>query len=76
MALGHKPCEQFVGSIQIFTACNPVYISCRLLVIILTVFKQTSLILNDPAYMRIDIIIILDIILMIGRRDEQRIKYR
>ena len=66
--------KKSIACLQIILIGYSVYISCGKTVLMLIVSKQLSFVMNDPAEMRINIVIILNIILMIGRRDKQRIK--
>ena len=67
-------CKQLIGSIQILLIGNTVDIFRCITVFHLTGLQKITPVIYDLTDMRIDIIIILYIIFMIGRRYEKRIE--
>ena len=70
----YKICKPGVASLQIFLIHYPLLIDARLPVIFSTVRQRSSPVFCDQSQMRINVIIILGIIFMIGRRYKDRIQ--
>ena len=74
MHLLHQPGKQLVAGFQIPDISCTFLISGRVYIILRSFGKKFSSVRNDPAIMRINIIIILSIIFMIRGGDKERIK--
>ena len=74
MCLLTQLCEQLVAGFQIPETGNTADITAGIPVVMSTLTQQFSFILQDHTIMRINIIVILNIILVIGRRYKQRIE--
>ncbi len=66
MNLFHKADKEFIACLQIFLIHHAPYIALRPAVILLSLFKQRSAVFLNYGKVRINIIIILAIIFVIG----------
>ena len=74
MGFLHHPDKQFVACFQIGIIRHPVHIFCGKPIFPLPRRQQLPLFLHNFTEMRVNIIIILNIIFMVGRRNKQGIK--
>ena len=70
----HKLCEHGVGRVQVFHAGHTADIALCLCVVIVSGRQKLSFVHHEFAQMRINVIVILGIIFVVGRGYEQRIK--
>ena len=72
--LFHKPDEKLVARLQIPDISGTLLVFLRPDIVIGAFRERISAVLYDPAVVRIDVIIVLYIILMVGRRHKKRVK--
>ena len=70
----HKIGKKSIRSLQIFLIYHTLAVFCRVAVVIVTIRQRLTTIFDNHCKMRIDIIVILCVILMIGRRYKNRIE--
>ena len=70
----HHLNKQPVAGLQIFTVCHPVHIFGRGTVFPLPLPEQIPLIIHQLSEVRVNIVIVLNIIFVIGGRDKKRIE--
>ena len=63
-----------VAGLKVRTVCHSVNVLCGITILLLSLRQKLALILHNFAEMRVDIIIILNIIFVIGRGDKQGIE--
>ena len=74
MDLFYKSDKESIAGFQIHLICNSLNIFCSMGVIFIPFRQDLSSIFYNLSIMRIDIIIVLTVVLMIGRRYKQRVK--
>ena len=74
VTLLHKSLEDPVGVFQVFHAGHTADISARAGIVLLTPAQHISLVTDKLPQMRIDVIIILYVVLMVGWRDKQGVE--
>ena len=72
--LFHQPDEKFIAGFQIPDVSGSLLIFLRADIVIGAFRKRIPAVLHDPPIMRIDVIIVLYVIFMIGRRYKKRVK--
>ena len=66
--------QQAVRSLQVGRVCRPGNISAGMDVPIVSFFQQGPRVPDDPAEMRVDMVIVLGVVFVIGRRDKEGIE--
>ena len=74
MNLFHKLCKELVACLQVHRVCHSLHIAGCLAVVRLACCKKFSLICYNFSIMRINMVIILNVIFMVRRGYEERVK--